>query len=103
MIRVKELPVGFRVISAEAAYIDSFPENQSKIIREDILSAQTNQPERVWCGAMFEVESINATNHCSPFCAYSFGTYSNIAAIQEKAATENGRQVEFIKMLNKEN
>jgi hypothetical protein len=103
LIRVKELPVGFRVLSAEAALIESLSNDLKQDIRKVLLSNQTNIPERVWCVAMFEVESINATNNCVPFCAYSFGTNSNLAAIQDKAVIDNSRQVELIKMLNKEN
>jgi hypothetical protein len=53
--------------------------------------------------ALYEVEEIDAAIGINLFCGFLFGPYSNLAAIQEKAAAENGRQVELIKMLNKEN
>jgi hypothetical protein len=97
MIRVKELPVGFRVLSAEAIAIENIlPEDQKQDIREIILCNQTKDPEKVWCIVIFEVESIDATTatkNCL-FQEYGFGLYSVLAAIQDKATNENGRQAE---------
>jgi hypothetical protein len=102
VVRLEELPVGFRVLSAEAALIDSLPENQSKIIREVILSAQNIQPDVVYCGVMCEVQAIDAIKSCNIHTGYGVGSYFNLAAVQEEAAAESGRQAELIKMLNKE-
>jgi hypothetical protein len=101
-IRLKELHGGFRVLSAEALYIESFPDAEKIIIREIILTNQTDEPENVCCEAVFEVQAIESTNNCRIFNGYSFGEHSNLAAIQGRAATENGRQAELIEMLNKE-
>jgi hypothetical protein len=102
MIRMNELSSGFRVLSAETALMESLPNDTKQGIREVLLSNQTNQSERLWCVAMFEVESIDSTSFRTFFCGYSFGPYSNMVSIQEKAASENGRQVDLIQMLNKE-
>jgi hypothetical protein len=102
VIRLKELPSGFRMISAEAERINGLPEVQKNHLRGKVLNNQTNRPENV-CEAMFEVESINASGCTSFFSGYGLGMYSDLAAIQKKAATENGRQAELIQILNKEN
>jgi hypothetical protein len=103
VIRLKEIPNGFRVLSTETALIESLPEDPKRYIRENILSNQTNHPEKVWCVALFEVEAIDNRNNCSFYDIFGgLGKYSNLAAIQDKAATESFRQVELIKMLNKE-
>jgi hypothetical protein len=102
VIRLKELPSGFRVLSAEAALIESLPEEFKKPSREDILSFQTNRPDDVCCLAVLNVEAIDGSKIRFLFNNYGFGPYSNIAAIQKKAATENDRQADLIKMLNKE-
>jgi hypothetical protein len=102
MIRLKELSGGFRVLSTEAASIESLPIEAMKSIRNYILSVQTNQPEEVCCVVMFEGESIDSASVRTFFCGYTFGQYSNMVSIQEKPASENGRQVDLIKTLNKE-
>jgi hypothetical protein len=102
MIRLKELLSGFRVLSADAVSIESLPESHKQFIREVLLSNQTNDPEEVWCIAMFEVESIDSASCFSMFEGYGLGDYSNLADIHEAAANENGCQVDLIKMLNKE-
>jgi hypothetical protein len=52
---------------------------------------------------MNEVEAIDTAIGSNIFCGYGFGQYSNLVAVQDKAATENGRQAELIRILNKEN
>jgi hypothetical protein len=54
-IRLKELPNGFRVLSAKSASIESFPEDQKIEIRSLILYNQTNHPELICNVVMFEV------------------------------------------------
>jgi hypothetical protein len=103
VIRLKELPVGFRVLSAEAVRIDGFPEVQKQFIREVLLSNQTHEPESVWCMAKVSLEAIDAASSFSLFEGYGLGDYSDLGAIHDEATAENGRQVELIKMLNKEN
>jgi hypothetical protein len=101
VIRFKELPVGFRVLCGEVVSVESLPSGRIESIREIILCNQTKDPDNIWCIAMFHIEAIDATNKFS-YQEYGFGPYSNIAAIQKKAATENDRQADLIKMLNKE-
>jgi hypothetical protein len=101
-IRVKELPSGFRVLSADAVLIESLPDVQKIIIRDRILFNQTNQPEKICCEAMYGVEAIDAAKNTTFLDGYSFGPYSNLAAVQEEVATLNGRRVELIKTLNKD-
>jgi hypothetical protein len=104
LIRLKELPVGFRVLSADAVRIDGLLEVQKNHLLGKVLKNQTNRPENVCFEAMFEVESINAAGSCSLFSGYEFGDYfNNLADIQEEAAYDNDRQADLIKMLNKEN
>jgi hypothetical protein len=49
---------------------------------------------------MYVLETVDPVNNL--FCGYSFGPYSDLAAIQDEAAAENSRLVDLIKMLNKE-
>jgi hypothetical protein len=102
-IRLKELSIGFRVLSTETARIEDLSNEAMKFIRDDILSVQSDQLEIVYCVAMFDMEAIDATNSLSILQGYGFGPYFNLAAVQEEAATENGRQAELIRILNKEN
>jgi hypothetical protein len=102
VIRLNELPSGFRVLSAEAVSIESLPKAHMKHICENILSNQTNEPEEIYCGSLFEVESIDAASRTSFLNGYSFGMYSNLAAIQNNAATLSRHQAYLIQMLNKE-
>jgi hypothetical protein len=101
-IRLQELPGGFRVLSAESVSIESLPDNRAQTVRDSILYNQTNQPENVCCVAVFAVFAINAAKNSFLHEGYGFGPYSNLAAIQEEASFENGRQAELIKMLNRE-
>jgi hypothetical protein len=101
VIRLKELPVGFRVISAESVSIDSLPDTKAQETREKVFFLQTNESEKVYCVAMFDVEAIDAARLSFFVCGYRLGMFSNLVSIQEKAATENARHAELIKMLNK--
>jgi hypothetical protein len=60
VIRLKELPVGFRVISTESALIESVSNVSKQFIRESMLSNQTDEPEVVCCEAVFEAASIES-------------------------------------------
>jgi hypothetical protein len=102
VIRLKELSNGFRVLSVEAALIESATEDQKKHIRDTILTNQTYLPEMVCCVALFHVEAIDVSRSCTFPIGYGFVTYSNLVAVQEKAATENVRRAELIKILSKE-
>jgi hypothetical protein len=102
MIRTKELPVGFRVVSAEAISIESLPEEGMKPLRDMLLSLRTEEPEKVSTVGIFHVEAINAMKSSAIRIDYVFGDYSDLASIQLVAATENGHQAELIKILNKE-
>jgi hypothetical protein len=103
VIRLNELSVGFRVLSAEAISIESLPEEQRKCIREhSILSLQTQQPIKVCCVAIFQVEDFDSAITDSFLKGCLLGDLSELAYIQEEAAIENGRQAELIKKLNKE-
>jgi hypothetical protein len=100
-IRLKELPNGFRVLSAEAALIKSLTDSQNQC-RETILSNQTNHSEDVCCLAMYEMEAIDSANNSYRLECYGFGTYSNLSAAKKMATTENGRRAELIQILNNE-
>jgi hypothetical protein len=63
MIRVKELPNGFRVLSADAVSIDVLPDMKKIISRENIISHQAIQPENVCCMSLEVVEAIDADNY----------------------------------------
>jgi hypothetical protein len=99
VIRLKELPNGFRVLSVEAVSIESLPDKHKY---GEVLNYQTNQPELVYCVALFHVEAIDVSSSCIFPIGYRFGTYLNLAAFQVAASLNNGRQDELIKMLNKE-
>jgi hypothetical protein len=58
LIRLKELPVGFRVLSAEELRIDCLV--QKNHLLGKVLNNQTNRPENVCCEAMFAIEAIVA-------------------------------------------
>jgi hypothetical protein len=102
VILLKELPSGFRVLCAEAALIDSLPEDEKQFIRENLLSLQTKQLEQVCCAALYYVEDLDSNINRAFFKGCRLGEYSNLAAIQNDAAIESGRRDELIKMLNKE-
>jgi hypothetical protein len=101
VIGLKELPDGFRVLSAEAASIDSLPIEAMESLCENILNFQTKLPEDVSCNVMFKVEAIDTANDCFFYEGCSFGPYSDLAAIQDVAASLNGRQAELIIMLTR--
>jgi hypothetical protein len=102
LIRFKELTSGFRVISAEAALIVNLPVDTRKCIRDNILYSQTKYPGKISCMAMHEVESFDLSVRITRLTGYGLGSYTNLAAIQDKALVDNGRRVEIIQMLNKE-
>jgi hypothetical protein len=101
LIRLRELPNGFRVLSAEAVSFESLPDKAMKQISDILLYNQTKQPEKVYCVAVFEV-AIDAAHNCCIINGYIFGGYSDLAALQDEAAIENGRRPELINMLNNE-
>jgi hypothetical protein len=103
VIQVKELPSGFRLLSTEASSFESLRNDHKQSVREIILCNQTNEPETVYCIAMFHVDATDATNNCRLLQEYGVGPYSNLAEIKEKVAIVNGRLADLIKMLNKEN
>jgi hypothetical protein len=100
VIHVKELSNGFRVLSTEAVSIESLTAERAQSARDIILASETDHPEDVCCGAILEVESIDAAYDCFYCCG--LGKYTNLASIQDKAANLNGHRVELIKMINKE-
>jgi hypothetical protein len=102
LIRLKELPNGFRVLAAESVSIESLPDEFKKPSRENILSLLTRNPEKIVCLSLYAVEDIDGVRNLAIFKGYVLGDYSDLAAIQLDAATENGRQAELIKILNKE-
>jgi hypothetical protein len=102
MVRVKELPVGFRVLLAETVAVESLPEIRSRGARSNILYFQTNHPKNNCCVALFVVEAIDTANSCLFYGVYGLGPISEIVAIQCDASLHNIRQVELIQMLNKE-
>jgi molybdopterin-guanine dinucleotide biosynthesis protein len=85
LIRLNELPSGFRVLSADLMLIEGLPDDSKKIIRKIILHYQTKEPEKVYCTTMFEVEAINADNNCYISEVYILGEDSNLAVIQDAA------------------
>jgi hypothetical protein len=101
VFRLKELPSGFRVISGEAVLIDSLSSEAVRIIRDNILSLEANQPGKICCMAMYNVEEIGYSN-TSFFEGYSFGDYSDLASLQDDASFAKVHQVKLIMMLNKE-
>jgi hypothetical protein len=63
IIGLKELPIGFRVHSAEAVSIERIPaEDLKKRIRDNLLSNQINRPEEVFCVSCYIVEAIDVAN-----------------------------------------
>jgi hypothetical protein len=96
-IQLKELSGGFRVISAEAVPIDSLQDKHAQDTRDIILSDQNDHPEDVWCLTMFKVDKCFLRVD-----SYGLGIYSELASIQDEAATLNGIRVGIIQMLNKE-
>jgi hypothetical protein len=101
VIRLNELPSGFEVLSAEAVSIESFPEDGRKQIRDIILSLEANYPQKVCCVSINEVDPINSDCCRSFIRGCGIGDYFDIVDIKDEAASENGRQAELIKMLNK--
>jgi hypothetical protein len=77
LIRLKELPNGFRVFSSEALSIESFPVDQKNQLRDAVLSLQTSQPEVVSCIAMFELEAIDDVKNWTVINLYGLGLYSD--------------------------
>jgi hypothetical protein len=102
VIRLKELPVKFRVISAEPVLIESLRDPHRQTILNFILSNQTDELEYVCCEAVFEVNSIDTAYRTCFFEGYHLGEYSELPDIQERASVENGRRAEIIQMLKKE-
>jgi hypothetical protein len=100
VIRLKEIPIGFRVLSAEAASIDSLPHDASHSIRENVFHFQTDRHEDVICNVMCVVEAIDEGTRVNLHTCYGFGLYSNLASIQEDASSLN--RVDLIHMLNNE-
>jgi hypothetical protein len=100
MIRLKELPNGFHVVSAESASIQSLSELERKQFLDMLVSIQTYHPDNICCISFFVVEAIDATNSGYAIRGCSLGEYSDLASIQEEAATENGFRAELIQILN---
>jgi hypothetical protein len=100
VIRFKELPVGFRVLSAEAALIASLSNDANHLIRGAILSYNTKYPGKIICNVMCVVEAIDASSRVNLHSGYGFGDYSNLATIHEYASSLN--RIDLIKKLNKE-
>jgi hypothetical protein len=102
VIRLKELPVGLRVISAEASSIESLPEEQKNEFLKDIITLSVKKPNMICCLAIYKVEAIDAAIGCSASKGYVWGDYSALASIQKLASTANDLHVKLIKKLNKE-
>jgi hypothetical protein len=101
VIRLKELRSGFRVLSAEAALIDNLSDISIRTIRENIFANNSNYPETVICHIICVIETIYADSNYQVPNAFGFGDYSDLAAIQDEASIEYGREVELIQMLNR--
>jgi hypothetical protein len=101
VIRLKETPSGFRVLSTRSVLIENLPSVPKQYIRDSILYNQANEPEKVRCFALFEVDGMEASAS-SLMNGYIFGIYSDLAAIQDDASTQNGRRSKLIQLLNKE-
>jgi hypothetical protein len=102
VIKMKELPSGFRVLSADAVSIESLSDAAKSSIREDILFTQAAEPEKVNCLASYEIDAIDDVYNVATLNRYGFGKYSDLAALQDLATAKNGCQAGFIQMLNKE-
>jgi hypothetical protein len=97
VIRLKELPGGFGVLSMEAVLIDSFPDDQKQIFRDRILSNQANYSDKTHFTVMFEMDVAR-----SFISGYILGDYSNLAEIHTIASNANDMQADLINMSNNE-
>jgi hypothetical protein len=106
LIRLKELPTGFRVVSAEAVVIESLNKEEIQVTRATIVSNQTNEPEEIYCLMINHLDSIEPSSSQSSVGAVGFGKYSNLAVIQERAQEEasylHDNKGAVINMINKE-
>jgi hypothetical protein len=111
VLRLKEIESGFRVLSAEAAPVESLESEEAKTIRGMILSNQIKEPEKITGFAIFFVEHIDSAKPTSYFCTESgFGDYSrsipgvlqNLNEIQESALYLKDRRIDLINVMNKE-
>jgi hypothetical protein len=102
IIRLKELLSGFKVISADVSLIESFTAREIGKIRENFVSIQTNEPGKACVVAVFYISAFDFGRDYQLFEAYSYGDYSNISQVQEKASSLNSRQTDLIKALNKD-
>jgi hypothetical protein len=103
VIRLKELPVGFRVISADAVSFEDFEiltAIQKQRFAEIVLTNNSNYPKEVICNVLCVVEAINANRNYHLHNAFGFGDYSDLADINSAASSLN--RLDLIKKLNKE-
>jgi hypothetical protein len=97
LIRIKQIPTGFRVSSAEAVLIeDSLPDEDIESVRDMLLRAQTRDPKSVLGVTRLEMDG-NTLNYTTMI---NFGDCSGLAAIQYRASRYD--RVTLIKLLNKE-
>jgi hypothetical protein len=102
LIRLKELPNGFRILAAESVSIESLPDEFKKPSRDHILSLLTRNPEKIVCLSIYFVEEIDGVRNRAIINGYVFGDHSDLADIKDEAAAENGRRDYLILILNKE-
>jgi hypothetical protein len=102
-IQLKELPIGFRVLSAEAVAFEiaSLPTSKSNV-RECLRTLQSENPDNVNCVAVFDAENIEATGACTYLEGYGVGYSSMMNSIQQKSSYLNDGRTELLNKLNKE-
>jgi hypothetical protein len=93
-----ETATGFQVIAAKASSFASLTANQAQVSRFGLASAKRNDPEKVFCIAMFDIKDQSS----SKISGYVLGEYANLDVIHERTSVMNSRQAELIKFLNKE-
>jgi hypothetical protein len=91
LIRLKERPDGFRIVSTHVALIDNLEAREIEQISVNIASVRANQPDTVFCLAKYFVDESPLTY----FNVFSLGLFSEFSDVQARAADYNDRQVDF--------
>jgi hypothetical protein len=105
LIRLKELPSGFWVISAELVDVKSTTGFIAKDVRGAMKLNQTNEPGCVYCVAVFEFKGAEEGGDEPITCmSFGLGTWSDLANIRANstAALLQCTFLDALKMLNKE-
>jgi hypothetical protein len=101
VICLKELAIGFNVLSAELVAIDHLSVGQKQTSRKIVLLNHTNRPDRAVCLKVIKIKPIS-TVECSLVDQLLFGDYSDLTEVLEIGASLSGHQDHLINKLNKE-